>query len=65
MIVYADFEEPAIIIDEWPHKEYAGGECHTFLPLPPFPEDLNLDAISLDPLLHMRMGRIILNALLD
>lgn len=65
MIVSANFDEPSIIIDEWIHKDYKGGEFHTFIPLPPFPEDLDLDDISIDPLLNMRVGRIILNALLD
>jgi hypothetical protein len=64
-ILYADFDESAIIMDTQRIERYQGGEFLTFLPLRPFPNDLSTEENIMDPLLHMRVGRIILNALLD
>jgi hypothetical protein len=64
-ILYADYDEPAIIMDTQRMKKYQEGEFHTFIPLPPIPQDLNTEQIRRDSLLQMKVGRIILSALLD
>jgi hypothetical protein len=67
MIIYPDFskENLEIHMDEEPYRSDRNGEFYTFLPLRPFPLDLNTEENRLDPVLHMRAGRIVAHALLE
>lgn len=66
MIVYPNFTENdlSIHIDEELYRADRNGTFYTFIPLRPFPADLNTDENRLDSVLHMRVGRIVAHALL-
>lgn len=65
---HAEGRSQYIDIDEEIYRRREGGDFYTFLPIRPFdtnPETMNTEENSLDPLLHMRAGRIVVNALLE